>query len=200
MAILKWPIPLANFYLNSCWFLGIVANSSNQKWPILLKSGQLARGIGHFKITTFSRLSGISQNIFHWILIFKISYNYLKPGLFYKHSYLETPRLQYWPLTILTTAGSGCLCINSLRYNCSSDHETELKVPLISAETVILMTFFFLQLVWVGWQMSSVKQKWKNNISLFWKRDGLTIMVLEVKVEGPEFFFFNFANGIFCHF
>ena len=29
VVILKWPIPLANFYLNSGQFLRIVANSSN---------------------------------------------------------------------------------------------------------------------------------------------------------------------------
>ena len=54
LAILKWLIPLANF---------------SELWPILQKMGnsaESARGIGHYKIATFSRLSGIY--FFSWKL------------------------------------------------------------------------------------------------------------------------------------
>ena len=60
----KWPIPLADFYLNFVQF--------SELWPILLifnvhrndrfkmtNSVKSARGIGHFKIATFSHLSGM---------------------------------------------------------------------------------------------------------------------------------------------
>ena len=53
-----WPIPLI-FNVHN-----VLRNDQvSKKWPILLKmadSAESARGIGHFKIATFSRLSGTS--------------------------------------------------------------------------------------------------------------------------------------------
>ena len=44
-------------------YLSIPLILMTQKWPILLKNGRF-RGIGHFKIATFSRLSGSSNFLF----------------------------------------------------------------------------------------------------------------------------------------
>ena len=72
MAILKWPIPMANS--PEFWPIPLslmyMMYSEMADSPKMADSEELARGICHFKIATFSRLSGIFV-LFAKILMFE---------------------------------------------------------------------------------------------------------------------------------
>ena len=141
--ILKWPIPLANFYnlshtqCSQKWQIlkkKKIANSP-KKWPILLKNGQSrksARGISHFKITTFSH-QGVHQMIRYTYLLYFISSSFqeiapspaLLPSLagslddadsFYanfKHTTFEKISIPHllWNINSFTSADFTCFCM-----------------------------------------------------------------------------------------